>query len=245
MNLYPAIDLYEGKVVRLQKGNFKKMTVYHDRPSETARLWEDAGARWLHLVNLNGARDGKLENLDALKKIKAGVNCKIQFGGGVRTIHDIQILIEAGVDRVILGSRALDSRFLDSALTAFPYRIAVGLDVMDGIVRTHGWLSGSGVRLETALTDLAGYAPAAIIVTDIHRDGMLKGPNFEMIEDCLRISKAPIILSGGISSLEDISTCLRFKNPLFDGAIIGKAIYEKKLTLREALKAAQGKETSC
>ena len=238
MNLYPAIDLYEGKVVRLMKGDFSKMTVYHDRPSETARLWEDAGARWLHLVSLNGARDGKLENLDVLKKIKQSVNCRIQFGGGVRSVHDIRTLMNLGVDRVILGSRALEPRFLDAALNTFPYRVAVGLDVMEGRVRTHGWLHGSGVRLETALTQLSGYAPAAIIVTDIQRDGMLQGPNFSMIENCLKLSKAPIILSGGMSSIEDIQACGRFETPHFDGAIIGKAIYENKFTLTEAIQIA-------
>lgn len=236
MNLYPAIDLYEGKVVRLQKGDFKKMTLYHDRPSETARLWEDAGAKWLHLVNLNGARDGKLENLDALKKIRESVNCRIQFGGGVRSIADIRALIDLGVERVILGSRALDPRFLDRALQTFPYRIAVGLDVMDGWVRTHGWLSQSGVRLETALAQLSGYAPSAVIVTDIQRDGMLRGPNFEMIGSCLNFSKAPIILSGGISSLTDIEQCNSFTGKNFDGAIIGKALYENKFTLQQAFK---------
>lgn len=245
MNLYPAIDLYEGKVVRLQKGDFKKLTVYHDRPSETARLWEDSGAKWLHLVNLNGARDGKLENLDALKKIRSSVNCRIQFGGGIRSLQDIRTLIDLGVERVILGSRALEPRFLDQALNAFPYRVAVGLDVMDGYVRTHGWLSQSGVLLKTALAQLSGYAPAAIIVTDIHRDGMLRGPNFQMIEECLTLSKAPIILSGGITSLGDISRCQEMSNRLFDGAIIGKALYENKFTLREAFQMSRQKESLC
>ncbi len=245
MNIYPAIDLYEGKVVRLQKGDFSKMKIYHDRPSETARLWEDSGARWLHLVNLNGARDGKLENLDALKKIKQSVNCRIQFGGGVRKIEDIRILLDSGADRVILGSRALDPRFLDLALNTFPHRVAVGLDVMDGIVRTHGWLAGSGVSLGTALANLNSYAPAAIIVTDIHRDGMLQGPNFNMIEDCLRLSRTPVILSGGVSTLEDIRACTRMKSALFDGAIIGKAIYEYQFTLRDAICIANEKDAKC
>ncbi len=242
MNLYPAIDLYEGKVVRLEMGDFKKMTIYHDRPSETARLWEDAGARWLHLVNLNGARDGKLENLVVLKKIRESVNCRIQFGGGVRSLEDIQTLLSAGADRVILGSRALEPQFLDAALRHFPYRVAVGLDVMDRVVRTHGWLSGSDFKLEEALKLLNGYAPAAVIVTDINRDGMLQGPNFKMIEDCLRLSRAPIILSGGVSSAEDIRSCHNIQSPLFDGVIIGKALYEKKLSFQEALEIATRKE---
>lgn len=234
MNLYPAIDLYEEKVVRLQKGNFKKMTVYHDRPSETARLWEDAGARWLHLVNLNGARDGKLENLNALKKIRESVNCRLQFGGGVRTLDDIRTLLNLGVERVILGSRALEPRFLHSALQTFPYHIAVGLDVMNGWVKTHGWLASSGVQLETALGQLRGEALAAVIVTDIQKDGMLQGPNFKMIGTCLELSRAPVILSGGVSSLDDLQQCETLKNPLFDGAIIGKALYERKFRLQEA-----------
>lgn len=242
MNLYPAIDLYEGKVVRLQKGDFKKMTVYHYRPSETARLWVDAGAKWLHLVNLNGARDGKLETLDAVKKIRGQVNCRIQFGGGIRQLDDIRQLLDLGVERVILRSRALEPRFLDAALTIFPYRVAVGLDVLDGWVRTHGWLSTSTVTLEMALSRLSGYALAGLIVTDIQRDGMLQGPNFQMIENCLRLANAPVILSGGISSLDDLRVCSKIKHPRFDGPIIGKALYEKKFTLREAFHMTNTKD---
>lgn len=234
MNLYPAIDLYENKVVRLRKGDFKQMTVYHDRPEETARIWEDQGSKWLHLVNLNGARDGKLANLEALRNIRKSVNCRIQFGGGVRKTEDIQILLDAGAERVILGSRALEPRFLESAFERFPYKIAVGLDVMDGWVKTHGWLAGSGVTLETALKRLDGFAPAAVIVTDIHKDGMLQGPNFEMIQNCLALARFRVILSGGVSSLDDIQKCAAIRNPFFDGAIIGKALYERKFSLAEA-----------
>lgn len=234
MNLYPAIDLYENRVVRLRKGDFNQMTVYHDRPQETARIWEDQGSKWLHLVNLNGARDGKLENLEALGKIRQSVNCRIQFGGGIRKLEDIRILLEMGVERVILGSRALEPRFLEAAFEKFPYRVAVGFDVMDGWVKTHGWLAGSGVTLEAAFKRLYGAAPAAVIVTDIHKDGMLQGPNFDMIRSCLALAKFPVILSGGISSLDDIRQCAALKHPFFDGAIIGKALYERRLSLSEA-----------
>ncbi len=234
MNLYPAIDLYENRVVRLQKGDFKRMTVYHDRPSETARIWEDQGADWLHLVNLNGARDGKLENLEALSKIRAAVNCRIQFGGGIRSAQDVQTLLDLGVERVIVGSRALEPRFLQTVFERFPYRVAVGFDVLDGVVKTHGWLAGSGVRLDAALQSLYGFAPAAVIVTDIHKDGMLQGPNFDMIRGCLELARFPIILSGGISGLADIAQCAALKHSFFDGAIIGKALYEKKFSLNAA-----------
>lgn len=243
MNLYPAIDLYEEKVIRLQKGDFGKMTVYSDRPSEIARLWEDAGAKWLHVVNLNGARDGKLENVAALKKIRASVNCRIQFGGGVRSLDDIRTLIQNGVERIILGSRALEPRFLESALETFPYRIAVGLDVMDGWVKTHGWITKSAVRLESALKQLSGYAVAALIVTDIQKDGMLQGPNFEMIKTCLALSRAPVILSGGISSLRDLKECASLNAPQFDGAIVGKALYERKFSLSDAFQAIYERKT--
>ncbi len=236
MNLYPAIDLYENRVVRLQKGDFKRMTVYHDRPSETARIWEDQGADWLHLVNLNGARDGKLENLEALAKIRAAVNCRIQFGGGIRSAQDVQTLLDLGVERVIVGSRALEARFLQAVFERFPYRVAVGFDVMDGVVKTHGWLAGSGVSLDAALQSLYGFAPAAVIVTDIHKDGMLQGPNFDMIQRCLELARFPIVLSGGISGLEDIEKCAALRHPFFDGAIIGKALYEKKISLTAAFK---------
>ncbi len=242
MHLYPAIDLYENKVVRLQKGDFKRMTVYHDRPSETARIWEDQGAEWLHLVNLNGARDGRLENLEALSKIRAAVNCRIQFGGGIRSAEDIKTLLSLGVERVIVGSRALEPRFLQSVFERFPYRVAVGFDVMDGIVKTHGWLAGSGVHLESALKSLYGFAPAAVIVTDIHKDGMLQGPNFDMIQQCLELARFPIILSGGVSGLRDIKQCAGIRHSFFDGAIIGKALYEKKFSLTAAFNEISGKE---
>lgn len=235
MTIYPAIDLYEGKVVRLTKGDFNAMRVYHDRPAETARLWEDAGAKWLHLVNLNGARDSKLSNLDAVSKIRTSVNCRLQFGGGVRTLADIETLISLGIQRIILGSRALEPYFLAAAIERFPYRIAVGLDVMDGWVRTHGWTSRSTQSLPTALKNLGGFPLSAIIVTDIQRDGMLRGPNFDMISDCLKTARAPIILSGGVTTLNDVELCSQIQHPLFDGAIIGKALYERIFSLRDAI----------
>ncbi len=236
MELYPAIDLYQGKVVRLRGGNFADVTVYSDKPEKIAQEWKKAGAAWIHVVDLEGAKEGKLVHSEALQKIRAAVDCKIQFGGGVRKLGDIAALVKLGVERVVLGTKALDQTFLAEALDRFGSRIAVSLDVQAGKVRLEGWMTESNVLLEEAVKVLESMVVRTIIVTDIATDGMLAGPNFKQLENVLTQTRSRVILSGGVGSLEDIRKAAAIQNASFDGVIVGKALYEKKFTLGEALK---------
>ena len=234
MNLYPAIDLYEGKVVRLEKGDFAKQTVYSDDPASFAKKWEAEGAQWIHVVDLEGAKTGISKNFSVLRKIRATVKCKIEFGGGLRTIELADEVLRLGIDRVVVGTRALDESFLKKALERFKGRLAIGLDAKDGFLQTEGWLE-KGVGLEDALKKLNEYPVSTVIYTNIQRDGMLAGPDFSGLEKVLKISKANVVLSGGISSLDDLKRCHKIPQKNFDGVIIGKALYENKVILRDAL----------
>ncbi len=240
MNLYPAIDLYEGKVVRLKKGDFEQKTVYSDDPAAFAKKWAEAGAPWIHVVDLEGAKTGLLKNLESLKKIRKAVKCKVQFGGGLRSVETIDSILKEGIDRVVVGTKAMDGDFLAKALKHCGARLAVGLDVKDGKVQTQGWLQND-LGFEAALQKLNATAVETVIYTDIQRDGMMQGPNFDGLKNVLKTLKANVILSGGVSSLEDVKNCtmLTYKN--FDGMIIGKALYENQIDLKEALSASAGR----
>ncbi len=235
MNLYPAIDLYEGKVVRLVRGDFQNLTVYSNDPAAIAREWETQGAVWIHAVDLEGAKTGVLKNLSSLVQIRKAVKCRIEFGGGLRSLEQMQEVIDAGIDRIVLGTKALDETFFQKALQTFGRQIAVGLDVRNGVVQTQGWLESGGANLETSLRRFNDFPLETIIYTDIQKDGMLKGPDFEGLANVLKISHANIILSGGVSSLEDVQKCAKLTEKNFEGAIIGKALYEKKILLHDAL----------
>lgn len=235
MNLYPAIDIYQGRVVRLQRGDYEKETVYSNHPEEFAKRWQDQGAEWLHIVDLEGAKAGRVVNLESIRKIRQNVSCRMELGGGVRTLEDIRLLTDHGVDRVILGTRGLDPVFLTSALAGYGERIAVGLDCRSGRVQLEGWLKESALTLTEALGMLREYKISTIIYTDISKDGMLAGPNFEQLEMVLNESRAQIILSGGVSSLEDIQRASEIEKDNFEGVIIGKALYENKFELQEAV----------
>ena len=236
MNIYPAIDLYEGHVVRLQKGDFTKQTVYSKDPSAFAQKWEAEGAAWLHIVDLEGAKTGSLKNLLPLLKIRKSVKCRLQFGGGLRSIETIDAVLGKGIDRVVVGTKALDLKFLEAALKLFGKQLAIALDVRHGILQTQGWLDAQNPTLESALKQLNNYPIETVIYTDIQKDGMLAGPNFDQLKKLLKRCHARVILSGGVAGIEDIAECGRLKQKNFEGAIIGKALYEKKFTLREALK---------
>ncbi len=236
MEIYPAIDLYQGKAVRLRGGSFEAVTVYSEQPEQMALAWKKAGARWIHVVDLEGAKSGRLVHGEMLRTIRSTVDCKIEFGGGVRTAEDIKALADLGVDRVVLGTRGLDKNFLPEALKKFGARIAVGLDTRQGKVQLEGWLKESGTTLAQALELLEPLAVATLIVTDIETDGMLSGPNFAQLESVLTQTRSRVILSGGISSLEDLRRAAALGQKNFEGVIIGKALYEKRFTLEEALK---------
>jgi phosphoribosylformimino-5-aminoimidazole carboxamide ribotide isomerase len=235
MKIFPAIDLFDGKVVRLSRGDYSQMTVYSDDPASVAKRWETDGSEWLHVVDLAGAKSGSVKNRRSLQAIRQATKCKIQFGGGLRTVEEIITALDAGADRVIIGTKALDQKFLETILIQFGSKIVVSLDARDGLIQTQGWLHGQGAPLIEAVGILNQTPLATLIYTDIKRDGMMQGPNRSVLSDLLAVAKANVILAGGVSSLEDVRMCLENKQPNFEGLIIGKALFSNDFSLKEAL----------
>ena len=232
IDLYPAIDLRDGKVVRLLQGDYDQQTTYGDDPVAVATSFADAGARWIHVVDLDAARSGSPVNRPVVAAIARalGGRASVQTGGGVRTVGDAQSLADAGVARVVMGSAAVkDPSLVEAASRVVP--VAVGLDHRDGEVAVHGWTEGSGVQLADAL----GWFPAAaaFVITDIARDGMLTGPDVDGLATAARATSIPVIASGGVSSLADIAALRAV--PGIGGVITGKAVYEGRFTVAEAL----------
>ena len=236
MIIFPAIDIQEGKVVRLEQGHFDEVTEYSGAPAAMAKLWEDKGAQWLHVVDLDGAKTGELQNTDIILKIAQSVNIPVQTGGGIRTEDDIQKLLDGGVTRVILGTKAIEDRsFLKKILDRWQERIAVSLDCNNGMIAERGWTETSNIKATDFVKELESLKVSCLIYTDIARDGMLTGPNFESLEELAAVTQIPIIASGGISNIDDIRKLLTLESKGVCGAIIGRAIYEGKLNLKEAL----------
>lgn len=232
IQLYPAIDLREGRVVRLLQGDYDRQTTYGDDPVAVARSFADAGAPWIHVVDLDAARSGSPVNRPVVAAIAAAVagTAMVQTGGGVRSVDDARALADAGVARVVMGSAAVaDPSLVERAAAVVP--VAVGLDHRDGEVAVHGWTQGSGV----ALTDALGWfgAAAAFVITDIARDGMLQGPDLQGLAAAAAASRVPVIASGGVSSLDDIAALREV--PGIAGVITGKAVYEGRFTVAEAV----------
>ena len=237
MILYPAIDLKDGAAVRLLRGDMNATTVFNEDPAAQARSFVDAGCRWLHLVDLNGAFAGKPVNAEPVEAILKQCNVPAQLGGGIRDIATIENWIEKGLSRVILGTVAVESPALvRQAALAFPDKIAVGIDARNGMVATKGW----AVETDTEVTELAKSfeqdGVAAIIYTDINRDGAMKGPNIEATAALADAISIPVIASGGVSSLADL-LALKSCGAALDGAISGRALYDGALDLGAALKA--------
>ncbi len=240
MIIFPAIDLRGGKCVRLIQGDFDKETVYSDNPQATARRWQSCGAKFLHVVDLDGARAGSPQNLDAIKKILDAVEIPIEVGGGIRTLDDMAKLLSLGVRRGILGSVAVENPALVSeAVQRFGDKIVVGIDARGGFVAIHGWEKSSGV----AATDLAKKIVAAgvktIIYTDISKDGMLSGVNAKTFAELAKSSGAQIVASGGVKSIEDIRALKAVESSGVVGVIVGKAIYTGSLDLSAAVALAE------
>ena len=239
MLIIPAIDLKEGKVVRLIQGHFQQKTTYSANPISTARHWEMQGAEYLHVVDLDGARTGKVCHLSLIKKMVKSVAVPIEFGGGLREKKSIRQVLDCGVERAVLGTKLLDEDFLRSVFREFKQRIISSIDIQDNIVRVGGWQrkcrSLSIIDLIRRLED-AGFKQ--IICTDIARDGTLKGPNIAMIKAILKNSSLSVIASGGISSLRDLLRLKALSKQGLFGVIVGKALYEGRFTLREALRYA-------
>jgi len=244
MIIIPAIDLRGGVVVRLTQGSFEQETLYSSSPAETMRTWQDEGAKWVHVVDLDGARDGKLKNLEALHKILEVARIPIQFGGGLRDATSVATILATGVARVVIGTKAFDPLLLEMLINQHGEKIAVGVDIREGRIQTHGWQSDSGQKsVESYCLYLQASGVQTIIVTDISRDGTLEGPNFDLLDEMLKTTKVHIILSGGVSSLDDLKRLAKVQDPKFLGVIVGKALYEKKFLLPEAIEKFEGSKS--
>jgi phosphoribosylformimino-5-aminoimidazole carboxamide ribotide isomerase len=233
--IYPAIDMRGGKCVRLLQGDYDKETVYGDSPFDMARSFAEDGADWIHMVDLDGAKDGKRVNdqfvIEAAQKLH---NVKIQIGGGIRKEQDIAHYLDNGVDRVIIGSIAVSNpEFAIEMIQKYGSRIAVGIDAKNGYVATHGWLDTSAVKAVELGKRFAEAGAETFIFTDIATDGMLSGPNIAAVSELAEVTGKNVIASGGVSSLEDLKALAAASG--IGGAIVGKALYEKRFTLKEAL----------
>jgi phosphoribosylformimino-5-aminoimidazole carboxamide ribotide isomerase len=236
MLIIPAIDLKDGRCVRLRQGDMAAETVYSDDVTAVAERWQGSGAALIHIVDLNGAVDGRPKNLAHIEKILATVTTEIQVGGGIRTMDTVRRYLSLGVRRVVLGTAALSNRMLlDEACREFPGRIVLGLDAKNGKVAIQGWTSLSDIRAAELLRDFAGYPLAAVVYTDIARDGMLTGPNIAGLQEIIEQSSFSVIASGGISRLEDLQT-IHGLGPRIEGAIVGKALYDGRIELGEAIR---------
>ncbi|MBE8950079.1 MAG: 1-(5-phosphoribosyl)-5-[(5-phosphoribosylamino)methylideneamino]imidazole-4-carboxamide isomerase [Quinella sp. 3Q1] len=237
MIIFPAIDLRGGKCVRLIQGDFDKETVYSDDPQATALKWQSLGAKFLHVVDLDGARAGSPQNLDAIKKILDAVKIPIEVGGGIRTLDDAEKLLKLGVRRVILGSVAVENiSLVEAAVKNFGDKIVVGIDARDGLVAVHGWEKSSAVKADELAKKIVAAGVKTIIYTDISKDGMLSGVDPKIFSELQKSSGAEIIASGGVKSIEDIRA---LKAAKIAGVIVGKAIYTGALDLKSAIDEAE------
>lgn len=232
----PAIDLKGGKVVRLLHGNFKAETIYSDKPDAVAREFEAAGARRVHVVDLDGALKGKPANIAAVELVLRAVGIPVEVGGGIRDLGMVALYLEMGVQWAILGTQAcLDPGFLREALTEFRDKIIVGIDAKDGYIATDGWTRVTGTKAVDLAKQVQEFGGRSVIYTDIAKDGGLQGPNLAEIRTVSEAVNLDVIASGGVGSLEDLENLKKLKRPNITGVIIGKAIYEKKFTLKDAI----------
>ncbi len=236
LTLYPAIDLKDGACVRLRRGDMDAATIYSDDPAAQARAWQDAGCRWLHVVDLNGAFAGRAVNAAAVGAILAAATVPVQLGGGIRDMAAVERWLAAGVRRVILGSAAVrDPALVRDACRRFPGRIVVGIDARDGLVATDGWAATSDLAATELAARFADAGVAAVIYTDIGRDGMLAGLNLEQTNALAAASPIPVIASGGVGSLDDLRALRRSAAPGVEGVIVGRALYDGRVDPAAAL----------
>ena len=237
MNIFPAIDLYEHKAVRLFKGDYAEMTVYSDNPIEIARDFEAKGAKFIHIVDLEGAKNGETPNFDTVKEIAQNTGLFCEIGGGIRSLDTVEKYLSVGLDRVILGTAAVnDEEFLRTAVEKYGDKIAVGVDIKDGFVAVKGWTEKSEYSCFDFCDKMRGIGVKTLICTDISRDGAMKGTNRALYKELSEKFDMNITASGGVSSLEDIKALRQLK---LYGAIIGKAYYIGAIDLCEALEAAK------
>ena len=235
MKIFPAIDIKDKKCVRLVKGDFDNKTEYDMSPIEQARKYKDNGFKNLHIVDLDGALTGETVNLDIIQNIVSKFNLKVEAGGGIRNSDSIQKYIDVGVEKVILGSAAIkDKNFLKESCKKFPKKIALGLDAKDGYLSVSGWKENSNQLTLDYLKEVNDYGVSRLIFTDINRDGTKQSPNFDETMKVAENSNCPVIISGGVSSIEDIKKAKNLKN--VEGIIVGKAIYDGDIQLEELVK---------
>ena len=237
MSILPAIDLYEGKAVRLLRGDYAQMTVYGDHPEEIAEDFAACGASWIHMVDLEGARDGSTPNFETVAAVCRGTGLNVEIGGGIRSMETIERYLDAGVSRVILGTAAVkDAALLQKAAERYGAQIAVGADLKDGKVAIRGWTEDSGLTATAFCRSVQQMGIRTLICTDIDKDGAMKGTNHELYRQLREELDLDIVASGGVSSLEDVR---RLKAGGLYGAIIGKAYYTGAVDLREAIEVAK------
>ena len=243
MIIFPAIDLHGGKCVRLYKGDFNQETVFSDNPAEIALKWENMGAKYLHVVDLDGALNGHSMNITTLKLILKAVHIPVELGGGIRSLANIDAVLSLGVQRVILGSVAVkDPTLVKTACTEFGNRIVVGIDAKDGIVAVNGWGDSSNMNAVDLAVKMGKAGVQTIIYTDISRDGTMAGVNIDGAVHLAKASGVKVIVSGGVSSLADIQAVKAHEKDGLEGVVVGKSIYTDKLDLREAIKVAAQEE---
>ena len=237
MNIFPAIDLFDGKAVRLLKGDYRKMTVYSENPLEIAKDFENSGAEFLHIVDLEGAKTGNTPNIGTIEKIVKNTSLFTEVGGGIRTLETVEKYINIGVKRVILGTAAVnDEKFLISAVKKYGEKIAVGIDIKDGFVAIKGWTDLSKFTPFEFCEKMQNIGVKTVICTDVSKDGAMQGTNVGLYKEMSEKFNINIIASGGVSSIDDIK---RLKNLEIYGAIIGKAYYTKAISLAEAIEVAK------
>lgn len=237
MIIIPAVDIKDGKCVRLLQGNMNDETVFYDSPVTAARKWEEMGAQLLHIVDINGAITGSLQNVKFIEEIISAINIPIQVGGGIRTIEAVESYLTLGVKRVIIGTSAVkDASFIKDVCKEYHDRIIIGIDAKDGMAAMQGWVETSERTAEDCIKEFEGTGVAGIVYTDISRDGMMKGPNIEGIKRIAKLVDIPVIASGGIAGIEDIKKIINLEQYGVCGMIIGKALYTGAISLKEAMR---------
>ena len=240
MILYPAVDISEGRAVRLVQGDFADMTVYRDSPLEAARAWVQAGARFLHIVDLDGARTGRPQNLEHLERITHELSVPVQYGGGLRSLPAVRDALRAGAERVILGTAAYtDIDFLDDVLGAFRERVIVSVDTRNGNVSTSGWQETTQMPADSVIERLQNRGVRSFVFTDVDRDGMLEGPDLAEVRRIAGVVRGRFLYSGGIGSIDDLHALAALRQVNLGGVIVGKALYEGRFTVEEGQRALQ------
>lgn len=236
MLIIPAIDIRDGRVVRLIQGDFNQEIVYNDDAVEVARKWEREGAELLHVVDLDGAREGGLRNLELVENIASEISIPVELGGGIRNLRAIEEVLNKGIERVIIGTEAVESPdLIKEACQEFGERIVVGIDARDGLVAVRGWTASTSRKAVALAGEMESIGVRTIIFTDIKSDGMLSGPNLASLKEMLKAATIPLIASGGVSSLEDIKNLKSLESEGLQGVIVGKALYDGRVNLKEAL----------